>query len=90
MLQLLDLFATDRCNLGAVGIEELLAGTRPISKTWQFALACRKCESLVPAVDVVDDSDGPMKLVYVAVSDRVARRETERGKREERPNIHEV
>lgn len=90
MLQLLYLFATDRCNLAAAGIEELLAGTWPISKTWESALACRKGESIVPTVHVVDDGDRPMKLIHVAVSDRVARRETERRTREQRPNVHEV
>ena len=90
MLQLLYLFATDRCNLAAAGVQELLAGARPISKTWQSTLACRKCESLVAPVHVVDDCDRPMKLIYVAISDRVARHETECRKREQRSAVHEV
>ena len=90
MPQLLYLLTTDRCNLGAVGIEELFAGTRPISKTWQSDPACRKPESLVPTMHVVNDCNRPMKLIYVAVSDRVAPRETERGTREQRANVHEV
>ena len=90
MLQLLYFFATDRRNLAAASVQELLAGARPISKTWQSALACRKRESLVATVHVVDDCDRPMKLIYVAISDRVASCETEYGKREQRPIVHEV
>ena len=90
MPQLLYLFTTDRCNLAAAGIEKILAGTRPISKMWQSDLACRKSESLVPTMHVVNDCNRPMKLIYVAVSDRVARRETERGTREQRASLHET
>ena len=88
MLQLLYLFATDRCNLAAASVQELLAGARPISKAWQSALVCRKRESLVAAVHVVDDCDRPMKLIYVAVSDRIAPGDTESGTREQHANVH--
>ena len=90
MPQLLYLFTTDRCNLAAAGIEKILAGTRPISKMWQSDLACRKSESLVPTMHVVNDCNRPMKLIYVAVSDRVAPSETERRTSEQRANVHEV
>jgi hypothetical protein len=88
MLQLLYLFATDRCNLIAADVEELLTGTRPISKTWQSDLACRKCELFAPTMHVVDDCNRPMKVIYVPVSDRIAPGETERGTREQRANVH--
>ena len=88
MLQLLYFFATDRRNLAAASVQELLAGARPISKTWQSALACRKRESLVATVHVVDDCDRPMKLIYVAVSDRIAPDDSESGTREQHANVH--
>ena len=88
MLQLLYLFATDRCNLAAAGIEKILPGTLPISKTWQSDLAGRNSESLLPAMHMVNDCNRPMKLIYVAVSDRIAPGDTESGTREQRANVH--
>ena len=90
MPELLYLVTTDRCNLVAVGIQKILARTWPISKTWQSHLACRETESLVSTMHVVNDCNRPMKLIYVAVSDRVAPSETERRTREQRANVHEV
>ena len=88
MPHLLYLFTTDRCNLAAAGIEKILAGTRPISKTWHSDLADRKSESLLPAMHMVNDCNRPMKLIYVAVSDRIAPGDTESRTREQDANVH--